>query len=83
MEAAGHAPAHEFESMFAMPNHLYRYRTAILVGPWRDSRLKAECDAVAAGQAEFGGASCGRLVWRAPGTIETADKGRLDGGPRG
>lgn len=48
----------------------YRYRTAILVGPWRDSRLKAECDAVAAGQAEFEGAKLGNLIWRATGSIE-------------
>ena len=51
---------------------LYRYRTATLVGPWRDTRLKAECDAVAIGQADFD--ESGRhLVWRVEGEIETRE----------
>lgn len=49
----------------------YRYRTATLVGPWRDSRLKAECDAVAVGQAEFEGHGS-RLIWRVDGEIEVS-----------
>ena len=57
-----------------MPRQQYRYRTAILVGPWRDSRLKAECDAVAAGQAEFGGKDCGHLNWRVEGEIEAENR---------
>jgi hypothetical protein len=48
----------------------FRYRTATLRGPWRDSRLKAECDAVAAGQAEFAGGR-GKFQWKVEGTIET------------
>ena len=52
----------------------YRYRTATLHGPWRDSRLKAECDAVAAGQAEFEARGLGKLIWRAPGEIEAEDR---------
>lgn len=59
----------------------YRYRTATLVGPWRDSRLKAECDAVAVGQAEFAGSS-GRLAWKVEGEIETEDNGPGAGPPR-
>lgn len=51
----------------------YRYRTPILVGPWRDSKLKAECDAVAVGQADFEGAP-GKLVWKVPGEIEAEDR---------
>lgn len=47
----------------------YRYRTATLRGPWRDSRLKAECDAVAAGQAEFAGGR-GHFQWKVEGEIE-------------
>ncbi len=47
----------------------YRYRTATLVGPWRDSRLKAECDAVATGQAEFAGGR-GQFQWKVAGEIE-------------
>ena len=52
----------------------YRYRTATLVGPWRDSRDKAECDAVAVGQAEFQGRGASeRLVWKVSGEIEKED----------
>ena len=47
----------------------YRYRTATLHGPWRDSRLKAECDAVATGQAEFAGGR-GQFQWKVEGEIE-------------
>ena len=46
----------------------YRYRTQTLVGPWRDSRLKAECDAVAMGQADFAGGRAG-FVWKVEGEI--------------
>lgn len=59
-----------------MPQHRYRYRTAILVGPWRESRLEAERDAVAARQARFEEGNGGTLIWRCPGTIEA------DGGDR-
>ena len=59
----------------AMPR--YRYRTATLVGPWRDSRLKAETDAVAVGQAKLEGRDA-RLVWTVPGEIEVGDDGRVD-----
>lgn len=62
----------------------YRYRTAILLGPWRDSRLKAECDAVARGQAEFAGSS-GRFVWKVPGEIEAGEgePGSAEAGAQG
>ena len=57
----------------------YRYRTSSLIGPWRDSRLKAECDAVAIGQAEY--CPAGReLIWRVEGTIEVTG-GADDDGP--
>ena len=52
----------------------YRYRTSTLVGPWRDSRLKAETDAVAVGQARFEGAKQA-FVWLVQGEIE-ADPGK-------
>ena len=51
----------------------YRYRTSTLVGPWRDSRLKAECDAVLAGQARFEG-NGGRFVWNVEGEIEVSEE---------
>lgn len=50
----------------------YRYRTATLTGPWRDSILKAEIDAVAAGQLEFQEGE-GRLAWKVPGEIEVGE----------
>jgi hypothetical protein len=59
---------------------LYRYRTATLVGPWRDSRLKAECDAVAVGQAHFG-ARDGKFSWNVEGRIELME-GEARGGGR-
>jgi len=50
----------------------YRYRTATLIGPWRDSILKAETDAVAVGLAEFQGGG-GRFAWKVPGEIEAGE----------
>lgn len=47
----------------------YRYRTAILIGPWRDSRLKAETDAVAMRQGDFSGPN-GAFEWKVAGEIE-------------
>lgn len=49
---------------------LYRYRTPALVGPWRASRLEAERDAVATGQAEFVGPEL-RFRWKVAGSIES------------
>ena len=62
----------------------YRYRTATLVGPWRDSRLKAECDAVAVGQAEYEG-HASMLVWKVEGEIEVSQGGAAGkaGGAKG
>lgn len=54
----------------------YRYRTRTLHGPWRDSRLKAECDAVATGQAEFAGR--GEFRWKVQGEIEIAEPKHAD-----
>ena len=48
----------------------YRYRTAILVGRWRETEAEAENDAVLASQADIDPAS-GELVWRLPGEIES------------
>ena len=54
----------------------YRYRTATLVGPWRDSLYKAECDAVAVGQAHFEGRGKNeRLEWKVAGEIEVREDG--------
>ena len=51
----------------------YRYRTSTLVGPWRDSRLKAECDAVLVGQARFENRGR-RFVWNVEGEIEVSEE---------
>lgn len=48
----------------------YRYRTATLVGPWRQSAWEAECDAVAANLAEFDDPKLVSIRWRVPGEIE-------------
>lgn len=48
----------------------YRYRTAVLTGPWRDSEEEAVRDAVKARQAEEGGDSSSDLRWIVPGRIE-------------
>lgn len=50
---------------------LHRYRTDILLGPWRLTRQAALDDAVFAGQATRFGAEDGDVVWRVPGEIET------------
>ncbi len=51
----------------------YRYRTATLIGPWRDSVLKAETDAVAIGLAALDGPG-GRLAWKVQGEIEVSER---------
>lgn len=50
----------------------YRYRTSVLVGPWRGSREKAVGDAVRARQARLGEAG-DELVWLVPGEIEVVE----------
>lgn len=52
------------------PAHLYRYRTAALVGPWRQSRAQAIADALHAGQARSDECDRGNLLWRVEGRIE-------------
>ena len=59
------------------PMPRFRYRTATLVGPWRDSRLKAETDAVAIGQARF---EARGIVWQVTGEIEVKEDGASGGG---
>lgn len=50
----------------------YRYRTAIVVGPWRASRRDALRDAVRNGFAAWGGPPWTQVKWRFPGEIEEA-----------
>jgi len=45
----------------------YRYRTSVLVGPWRETFEQAVADAVRCNQAYLDDAG---LVWRVPGRIE-------------
>ena len=51
----------------------YRYRTATLLGPWRETREAAEEDAIRAKQARRneGDAGC---HWIVPGTIEESGR---------
>lgn len=48
----------------------YRYRTAALTGPWRDTREAAVGDAVRAKQAVTDGDDPGDVRWIVPGRIE-------------
>lgn len=48
----------------------YRYRTAALTGPWRDSHDSAMADAVRAKQAVIEGEDSGQARWVVPGRIE-------------
>jgi hypothetical protein len=53
--------------MQAAPKACYRYRTAVLVGPWRRSADQALQDAVAAGQAKLDHAG---PRWQVNGMVE-------------
>jgi hypothetical protein len=57
----GHRPA---------PAHLYRYRTAALVGPWRKSLARAMVDALHAGQVRRDEIDRHKLRWMVDGRIE-------------
>ena len=47
----------------------YRYRTDVLLGPWRAELAEAEAEAVRAGQA-YRNVIGGPLYWRVSGRIE-------------
>ena len=57
----------------------YRYRTAVLLGPWRRRPEAAHLDAVDAGQIRPNG---GKVTWLVKGAIEGSygDKGGACGG---
>ena len=48
----------------------YRYRTAVLTGPWRDTELEAADDAVRAKQATDDITQREGIRWTVPGRIE-------------
>ena len=48
----------------------YRYRTGLLLGPWRASEREAREDAVRAGLASWTGPARDEVEWRFPGAIE-------------
>lgn len=48
----------------------YRYRTAVLTGPWRESEKEAMRDAIKARQAELVGDPPSETRWIVPGQIE-------------
>jgi hypothetical protein len=57
----------------AMAEHLYRYRTSALVGPWRKSARQAVLDALHAHQARRDERNRQVLHWLVPGRIEERD----------
>lgn len=59
----------------------YRYRTNVLVGPWRDTPERAAADAVRSNQARMDPIGSG-LIWLVPGRIEAGD-GEDEADPRG
>ena len=48
----------------------YRYRTAALTGPWRETRREAICDAARAKQAMIDENDPEAIEWIVPGRIE-------------
>jgi hypothetical protein len=53
--------------------HLYRYRTSALVGPWRKTARQAVLDALRANQARRDDRDRKVLRWIVPGRIEETD----------
>ena len=58
----------------------YRYRTAVLVGPWRDSQDEAARDAANAGQIVYEEGSL-NYRWVVPGEIEQSRAPRRQRAP--
>jgi len=56
-----------------MAEHLYRYRTSALVGPWRKSARRAVLDALRANQARRDERDRQAVHWLVPGRIEETD----------
>lgn len=56
-----------------LSEHLYRYRTIALVGPWRKTARQAELDALRAKQARRDESDRQVLLWLVPGQVETMD----------
>jgi hypothetical protein len=54
----------------------FRYRTAVITGPWRTTREAALRDALKAGQARLDETQPDGVRWIVPGTIE-ADRSRV------
>jgi hypothetical protein len=54
----------------------YRYRTPVLTGPWRESRIAALMDAVGAKQAAEDPEAPAGVRWLVPGEIEEEAEGR-------
>jgi hypothetical protein len=58
------------------PAPLYRYRTAALVGPWRETRAQATADALQAGQVRRDECQPHELRWMVEGRIEERNADR-------
>lgn len=57
----------------AVSEHLYRYRTTALIGPWRKTARQAELDALHARQARRDERDRQLLHWLVPGQIEESE----------
>lgn len=60
----------------------YRYRTAALTGPWRESHDDAVRDAVNAKQADYDGDQPSGVNWVVPGEIEVLNNEEAHAGAR-
>ncbi|MEA3018192.1 MAG: hypothetical protein QOI38_2914 [Sphingomonadales bacterium] len=56
----------------------FRYRTLLMVGPWRATRRDALADAVRCGLARWAGEPWDRVTWRFPGEIEEREEDAPD-----
>lgn len=61
------------QRQFAEVAHLYRFRTSVLVGPWRKTARQAVLDAVRAKQARRDARSREAVHWLVPGRIEETE----------
>jgi len=52
----------------------YRYKTAIVSGPWRETRRDAMVDAIRNGFASWADSEWQDLKWRFPGEIEEEEE---------
>lgn len=77
----GHRPSTEFAYVAPIPDPAlgrlpvkrYRYRSFVLLGPWRTTRRDALADAVRSGLAVWAGEPWQDVKWRFQGEIEESE----------